>query len=86
MLYSLAGIPDPSFTVALTSFQYLTMRSILGVLTALIIALIVGPKMIRYLSSYNIGQSVRDDGPESHSFQGGHTNHGRRTDPGRHCC
>jgi phospho-N-acetylmuramoyl-pentapeptide-transferase len=47
-------------------FQYLTLRSILGVLTALTISLIVGPRMIRYLSSYNIGQSVRDDGPESH--------------------
>jgi len=52
-------------------FQYLTLRSILGVLTALIISLIVGPRMIRYLSNYNIGQSVRDDGPESHFSKAG---------------
>ena len=52
-------------------FQYLTLRSILGVLTALTISLIVGPRMIRYLSSYNIGQSVRDDGPESHFSKAG---------------
>ena len=52
-------------------FQYLTLRSILGVLTALTISLIVGPPMIRYLSSYNIGQSVRDDGPESHFSKAG---------------
>lgn len=52
-------------------FQYLTVRSILGVLTALAISLIVGPRMIRYLSSYNIGQSVRDDGPESHFSKAG---------------
>ncbi len=52
-------------------FQYLTLRSILGVLTALTISLIVGPRMIRYLSSYNIGQSVRDDGPESHFSKSG---------------
>ena len=52
-------------------FQYLTLRSILGVLTALTISLIVGPRLIRYLSSYNIGQSVRDDGPESHFSKAG---------------
>ena len=52
-------------------FQYLTLRSILGVLTALIISLILGPRMIRYLSSYNIGQRVRDDGPESHHSKAG---------------
>ena len=52
-------------------FQYLTLRSILGVLTALTISLIVGPRMIRYLSSYNIGQVVRDDGPESHFSKAG---------------
>ena len=52
-------------------FQYLTLRSILGVLTALIISLILGPHMIRYLSSYNIGQRVRDDGPESHLSKAG---------------
>ena len=47
-------------------FQYLTFRFILGVLTALGIALAVGPSMIRRLSHYQIGQFVRDDGPESH--------------------
>jgi phospho-N-acetylmuramoyl-pentapeptide-transferase len=47
-------------------FQYLTLRTILGVLTALGIALVVGPSMIRHLSFKQIGQVVRDDGPESH--------------------
>jgi len=47
-------------------FQYLTLRAILGVLTALVISLVVGPSMIRRLSQYRIGQPVRDDGPESH--------------------
>ncbi len=47
-------------------FQYLTLRTILGTLTALVIALIVGPSLIRRLTSYQIGQSVRDDGPQSH--------------------
>ena len=41
-------------------FQYLTLRGILGVLTALAIAFIVGPIMIRKLSYHQIGQSVSD--------------------------
>ena len=47
-------------------FQYLTLRAILGVLTALAISLLVGPAMIRHLSRLRIGQTVRDDGPRSH--------------------
>ncbi|MCX2982405.1 phospho-N-acetylmuramoyl-pentapeptide-transferase [Halieaceae bacterium IMCC14734] len=52
-------------------FQYLTFRGILGVLTALGIALLVGPTMIRRLNYHQIGQSVRDDGPESHLSKSG---------------
>jgi phospho-N-acetylmuramoyl-pentapeptide-transferase len=58
---------DPGFTV----FQYLTLRTILGVLTALAISLLVGPAMIRRLSAMQIGQNVRDDGPQSHSVKAG---------------
>ncbi len=53
---------DPGFAV----FKYLTLRSILGVLTALITALLVGPRVIRSLENHQIGQAVRRDGPESH--------------------
>ncbi|SMG67057.1 phospho-N-acetylmuramoyl-pentapeptide-transferase [methanotrophic bacterial endosymbiont of Bathymodiolus sp.] len=52
-------------------FQYLTLRAILSALTALMISFIVGPSMIRSLSNKNIGQSVRDDGPESHYEKAG---------------
>jgi phospho-N-acetylmuramoyl-pentapeptide-transferase len=52
-------------------FQYLTMRIILGVLTSLFISLFVGPYLIRRLNEYQIGQSVRDDGPESHLSKSG---------------
>ncbi len=52
-------------------FQYLTLRAILGVLTALAISLLVGPLMIRRLSRFQIGQCVRDDGPESHFQKAG---------------
>ena len=70
MLYELSQFLS-QFHSGFNVFQYLTLRSILGVLTALTISLIVGPRMIRYLSSYNIGQVVRDDGPESHFSKAG---------------
>ncbi|MCP5205676.1 MAG: phospho-N-acetylmuramoyl-pentapeptide-transferase [Hahellaceae bacterium] len=56
---------------ALGVFKYLTLRGIMGVLTALGISLVVGPKMIRKLSHYQIGQSVRSDGPQSHLSKAG---------------
>ncbi len=52
-------------------FSYLTLRAILGVLTALLISLLVGPVMIRKLSAYKIGQTVRNDGPDSHLSKAG---------------
>lgn len=52
-------------------FQYITLRSILGVLTSLLIALLVGPLVIRRLSHHQIGQSIRDDGPQSHLSKAG---------------
>jgi phospho-N-acetylmuramoyl-pentapeptide-transferase len=52
-------------------FQYLTLRAILGVLTALFISFLVGPIMIRRLSFYQIGQQVRNDGPQSHLNKAG---------------
>lgn len=54
------------YVQAFAVFQYLTFRGILGVLTALAISLMLGPWMIRRLNILQIGQSVRDDGPESH--------------------
>ncbi len=52
-------------------FSYLTLRGILGVLTALVISLMLGPVLIRTLRSKQIGQTVRNDGPESHFSKAG---------------
>ncbi len=52
-------------------FNYLTMRAILGALTALIISFIVGPKMIRSLSVNQLGQVIRENGPETHLLKAG---------------
>lgn len=52
-------------------FQYLSVRGILGILTALALSLIIGPYMIRRLNYYQIGQVIRDDGPQSHLSKAG---------------
>lgn len=52
-------------------FSYLTFRAIVSTLTALIISLYFGPKLIRYLQAMQIGQTVRDDGPQSHLSKSG---------------
>ncbi len=52
-------------------FQYLTLRAIMAVLTALGVALLLGPKMIRALTNLKMGQPIRDDGPQSHLIKAG---------------
>ena len=47
-------------------FRYLTLRTILSVLTSLIISFILGPYLISHLTNKKIAQSIRDDGPEAH--------------------
>ena len=47
-------------------FQYLTFRIMVSVLTALAMSLLIGPFVIRRLQKYQIGQTVRQDGPQSH--------------------
>ncbi|MDD3608259.1 MAG: phospho-N-acetylmuramoyl-pentapeptide-transferase [Halothiobacillaceae bacterium] len=52
-------------------FKYLTLRALLGVMTALLIALWVGPGMIRWLQRVKAGQPIRGDGPQSHQAKAG---------------
>jgi phospho-N-acetylmuramoyl-pentapeptide-transferase len=52
-------------------FNYITLRAVLACLTALAVSLILGPYVIRKLTAYKIGQSVRDDGPRSHLTKAG---------------
>jgi phospho-N-acetylmuramoyl-pentapeptide-transferase len=52
-------------------FQYLTLRAILAAITALCLALFIGPAMIEMLSRYQIGQRVRTDGPQTHLQKSG---------------
>ena len=70
MLYHLAQYLQ-QFHSGFNVFNYLTLRAILGVLTALSISFLIGPYMIRKLSSYKVGQPVRNDGPETHLIKAG---------------
>jgi phospho-N-acetylmuramoyl-pentapeptide-transferase len=47
-------------------FRYLTFRTAFASLTALMIALFIGPYVIQKLREFQIGQYIREDGPQSH--------------------
>ncbi len=56
---------------AFNVINYITLRTVLAALTSLMISFIVGPTMIRKLTAYKVGQSVREDGPQTHLVKTG---------------
>ena len=52
-------------------FRYLTFRTVFASLTALLIALFIGPYVIQKLHEFQIGQYIREDGPQSHQRKSG---------------
>lgn len=56
---------------AFNVINYITLRTVLAALTSLMISFIVGPTMIRKLTAYKIGQSVREYGPQTHLVKAG---------------
>jgi len=52
-------------------FRYITVKSALAAVTALIFSMIVGPKIIRLLRKHQIGETIRIEGPESHQVKKG---------------
>ncbi len=52
-------------------FRYLTFRCVFASLTALLIGLLIGPFVIERLREFQIGQYIREEGPESHKKKGG---------------
>ena len=58
---------DPGFDV----LRYLTVRTIGGTITALIISILLGPVIINFLKSMQFEQFVRKEGPISHHKKGG---------------
>ena len=56
---------------AFNVFTYITLRAVLAAMTALVIAFIAGPRVIRWLAEKKIGQAVRTDGPQTHLVKSG---------------
>jgi len=70
MLFHLANFLS-QFQSAFQVFNYLTLRVIFAALTALLLCLWLGPWVIRRLVEGQIGQAIRDDGPQSHLSKAG---------------
>jgi phospho-N-acetylmuramoyl-pentapeptide-transferase len=66
LLYPLAS-RFPVFNV----FRYITFRTAMSAVTALSVALVLGPAMIRFLRRAQIGQSIRAEGPKTHLAKAG---------------
>jgi phospho-N-acetylmuramoyl-pentapeptide-transferase len=58
--------PLVKYFTPLNVFQYLTFRGAYAALTTLLICFMFGPKIIEALRKFRIGQSIREDGPETH--------------------
>ncbi|MCP5269484.1 MAG: phospho-N-acetylmuramoyl-pentapeptide-transferase [Zoogloeaceae bacterium] len=56
---------------AFNVFGYITLRTVLAAMTALVISFIAGPRVIRWLAAKKIGQAVRTDGPQTHLVKSG---------------
>ena len=52
-------------------FQYLTLRAVLAAMTALLVGLVAGPRVIRHLAALKIGQPIRTNGMETHHVKSG---------------
>jgi len=59
------------YFIGFNVFRYITVRAALAAVTALIIATWVGPRFIRLLQKYQIGEEIRIEGPESHQAKKG---------------
>ncbi|MEK6775361.1 MAG: phospho-N-acetylmuramoyl-pentapeptide-transferase [bacterium] len=52
-------------------FRYITFRTVVAALTSLLISLVVGPYLIRWLTRYHVGQRIRKLGPQDHQKKAG---------------
>ena len=47
-------------------FEYLTFKTAISAITALIVSFVIGPLIIKTLKKYQIGEEIRHNGPKSH--------------------
>lgn len=65
-LYSLHDMYSP-----LNVFRYITFRTAMAVITAMVVSLIIGPRVIMFLKRVSMTQQIRDDGPQTHQKKSG---------------
>ncbi|MFH1250027.1 MAG: phospho-N-acetylmuramoyl-pentapeptide-transferase [bacterium] len=65
MFYHLL-VPLKKYISGFNLFQYITFRAAMAAITALLISFIIGPFFLKLLEKYQIGETIRDDGPKSH--------------------
>ena len=62
LLYPLADVFSP-----FNLFRYLTFRSLMALITALVLSLVIGPWLVRRLrAAQDGGETIREDTPERH--------------------
>ena len=59
------------YHIVFNVFRYITFRTAMALLTALVLSLFLGPWMIRKLRERQIGETIRTDGPERHRAKAG---------------
>jgi phospho-N-acetylmuramoyl-pentapeptide-transferase len=64
-------VPLRDYFIFFNVFRYITVRTALAGITALLLSLLLGPWMIRLLKKYQIGEEIRTDGPKSHNEKRG---------------
>lgn len=67
LLYQRLFVHFPPFRI----FRYVTFRTAFASLTAMFMALIIGPAIIRQLREFQIGQYIREEGPKAHQKKAG---------------
>ncbi|MFQ5683658.1 MAG: phospho-N-acetylmuramoyl-pentapeptide-transferase [Candidatus Binatia bacterium] len=70
MLYYLLYPLHTTYSV-LNVFRYITFRTALATLMALLISFLLGPHLIRSLAAKQVGQPIREDGPATHGAKAG---------------
>src|SRR5579885_3038269 len=70
LYYLLYHVLQPYFS-PLNVFRYITVRTVYASLTAMFLALVFGPWLIRHLRALQIGQYIREEGPQAHQKKAG---------------
>lgn len=70
-LFTQTSLADLPLLGVLNVFQYITFRTAVATMSALAISLLMGPWLIQRLQQFQIGQNIRQEGPESHQSKAG---------------